>query len=274
MTAFRTALAVLALVPWLAAGCDTITASLLRPVLPPTSDTTPPVFTSPQPAPGVAVVSAQAFTIQVTDPSDGGLPGSGVNPARIEANVIGGGSRPVTVLLPNVTVHLAGLADGPVQIAVQAVDFAGNTSIHVFTTIVDRTPPTISFNPPPPASLDTASGTLAVNISVRIDPEPNFEAGSLEIRLPGADGTCGTADDSPVPPAVVANPSRVLVGPGTHAFQFILNNPVPPLGQTQAILYCWIATARDAATGLDGSPGANTSRAVGSTLVTWRPRPL
>lgn len=254
----------LAAILFTAAACDTFPVSLLRPSVDPNPDVTPPVFSTPRPPADVLVVSAEAFTIQVTDPG-----GSGVDPTRVEANVIGGGARPVTVLLPAVTVHLTGLADGPLQIAVVARDFAGNSGVYVFTATLDRTSPTLTFSTPPPAATSSAATTLRVDLSVRVGTEPNFEAGSLEVRFPGPDGTCGTTDDT----SVAGQAPRLLPGVGTHAFSFVLTNPVSPFGQPQAILYCWIATARDTARTIDGAPGANTARAVTSTLVTWLPPP-
>jgi hypothetical protein len=252
------------------AGCDILAASIFRPVSDPNPDTTPPVFSDPRPGPTVAVVNAPAFTIQVVDPPSGGAAGSGVDPTRIEANVIGGGAQPVTVGLPLVTIHMAGLPDGPLQIAVVARDFAGNSAVHVFSTILDRTAPTLGFSLRPPATVATAATTARIDFVVQV-AEPNFESGTVEIRSPGPDGGCGTADDGEVPASVVAQPTRPLPGPGNHAFQYFLLNPVPRFGQPQAILYCWIVTARDAARSLDGAPGANTATLVGSTLVTWLP---
>jgi hypothetical protein len=253
------------------AACDILAVSIFRPVSDPSPDTTPPVFSDPRPGPTVAVISAPAFTVQVVDPPSGGVAGSGVDPTRVEANVIGGGARPVTVGLPMITIHMAGLADGPLQIAVVARDFAGNSAVHVFTAILDRTAPTLGFPIPPPATVTTAATTARVDFVVQVGAEPNFESGEVEIRSPGADGTCGTADDGAVPTSVVAQPVRPLAGPGSHAIQYFLLNPVPQFGQPQAILYCWIVSARDAARSLDGTPGANTATLTGSTLVTWLP---
>lgn len=265
----RLALAALITLP--VAGCDTLGASIFRPASDLNPDTIPPAFSDPRPAPDVAVVSAEAFTVQITDPAVGGVAGSGVDPMRIEANVIGGGALPVTALLPLVTIHVSGRPDGALQVAIVARDHAGNSGVYVFTTSLDRTAPSVSFSSFPSTAVTTAQTALRVDMIVRVGEEPNFEAGSVEIRDPGPDGTCGTADDAPVPPGVVGGlSSQTLPGPGSHALAFFLTNPVPPLGQSQAALYCWIATARDAARSADGNPGVNTSQAVASTLVTWR----
>jgi hypothetical protein len=254
----------IALLAGVVAGCDTIVPSIFRPAEHPTVDTAPPIFSNPQPPPDVAVVSSPAFTVEVTDA------GSGVDPTRVEANVIGGGARPVTVLLPRITIHVSDLPDGPLQIAVVARDHAGNSAVHVFTAILDRVAPTLAITAP--ASLVASSSTLSVGVVVQVGADPNFEAATVEVLFPGPDGTCGTQDDAAVVPPVPL-PTRTLPGPGTHNLSFTLTNPVPPLGQPRAELFCWIATARDAARTLDGTPGANTSRVVDSTLVTWQAPP-
>ena len=265
-------LALALLLPWVAGACDTISAALfgVAPVANP--DATAPVFSNPRPAADVAVVSAEAFTIDITDP--GGTAASGVNPATVQAQVIGLIPVPITVLLPTVTIHLSGVPDGPIQIAVVGADFAGNSAATVFTTNLDRVAPAVSFPTPPDASVTTSAANRPISFTVQAGTDPNFETAEVVIRSPGADGTCGNADDVAVPTSVVAAPTRTFTFAGIHPVTFVLNNPVPPIvGQPQAELYCWIATARDTARTLDGEPGANTSRAVASTLVTWQAPP-
>ncbi len=264
------ALAVALIVPCAAGACDTVTAALfgVAPISNP--DVTPPVFTSPRPAPEVAVVSTEVFTIQVTDPGAGA---SGINPARMQAQVIGLTPVPITVLLPTVTVHLASVPDGPLQVVVVAEDFAGNSSAYVFTTHLDRESPAVTYPSPPDPSVTTSMATLTEGFVVQVGQDPNFEAAQVEVLGPGPDGTCGTGDDAALPASEVALPVRVLPAPGIHPVTFFLNNPVAPLGQPSARLYCWIATARDTAQTLDGEPDANVSTRVVTTLVTWNPPP-
>jgi hypothetical protein len=268
----RLALAALALaLPWAAGACDTISAALFGVAPTANPDATAPVFSNPRPAADVAVVSAEAFTIDITDP--GGTP-SGVNPASIQAQVIGLIPVPTTVILPTVTVHLSGVPDGPVQVAMVGADFAGNSAAYVFTTVLDRTAPTVGFPAPPDATITTSAPTRSIVFTVQAGVDPNFETLVLVILAPGPDGTCGTTDDVAVPASVVALPERSFSASGIYPVTYTLNNPVTPIfGPPQAELYCWVATARDTARTLDGEPGANTSRAVASTLVTWQAPP-
>ena len=262
-------LAAIAAIALAAAGCDSIAASLFRPASA-TPDATPPVFSDPRPAAG-AVVNAQLFTVQVVDPEEGGIAGSGIDPTRVEATLIGGGILPVAVNLPAVTVLLTGVPEGPVQVAVTARDRAGNSAVHVFQAVLDRTPPPLAFLVQPPALVTSSDATMRVDLSVQVGADPNFQSGQLEVRTAGPDAICGTADDAAVPPAVLAQPLRQLATPGVHAFQFVFNNPVPRGGQPQTILYCWTATARDTARAIDGAPANNVSRITTPTAVTWRP---
>ena len=262
-------LAVVAAILTTAAGCDSISASLFRPAAA-APDVAPPVFSDPRPAPGT-VVNTEVFTIQVADPEEGGVEGSGVDPARVEAAVTGGGVLPVAVNLPSVTVLLTGVPEGPVTVALTARDRAGNSAVHLFQAVLDRTPPPLAFLVQAPTLITSSDATARIDLTVQVGADSNYQSGQLEIRVAGPDRVCGTADDAAVPTSVVAQPVRALATPGVHAFQFLLNNPVPRGGQPQTILYCWVATARDTARSLTGEPANNVSRISSATAVTWRP---
>lgn len=272
MTRRAVRLALVLLLPWAAGACDTISAALFGVAPVGNPDVTAPVFSNQRPAPDVAVVSAEAFTIDITDP--GGSAASGVDPTSVQAQVIGLIPVPTTVLLPTVTIHLGSVPDGPLQIAVVGADFAGNSAATVITTILDRTAPTVGFPTPPDPVITSSAPSRSISFTVQGGVDPNFETVEVVVLSPGADGTCGTADDAALPTSEVALPTRTFGFSGIHPVTFVINNPVPPIvGQPAARLYCWIGTARDTARTLDGEPGANTSRVVASTLITWQAPP-
>ena len=260
------ALAVLA-----AFACDTKGGEFFRPTTDPSPDVTPPVFSDPRPGPGVEVFGGDLISIDVMDPSPGGAPATGIDPASIEVTVAGGDPLIAIVDLPTITIDLGSQADGPVQIIVVARDRAGNQSTHIFDFELDRTPPPLAFGALPPAQIATALSTLAATVEVIVGPDPNYESGQVSVRLPGADNQCGTGDDTAPPTSVVAQPDRPLLGPGQHIFTFFLVNPVPPGGTGVGASYCWVATAVDSAVGVNGESGVNRSTIAARSDVFWLP---
>ncbi|HUP19066.1 MAG TPA: hypothetical protein VM778_03835, partial [Gemmatimonadota bacterium] len=193
-----------------AIACDTKGGGFFRPGTDPAPDVSPPIFSDARPGPGVEILSADRIFIEVVDPSPGGAAPSGIDPASIEVTVAGGDPLIAILDLPTITIDLGSLADGPVQIIVVARDRAGNQSTHIFDFTLDRTPPPIVFVSLPPPQIATSLVTLAATVQAQVGPEPHYQSGQLEVRTPGADNQCGTADDGVPPASVVAQPTRPL----------------------------------------------------------------
>ncbi|HUP19002.1 MAG TPA: SdrD B-like domain-containing protein [Gemmatimonadota bacterium] len=234
-------------------------------------DNTAPVFSNAQPPVTSSPVNVDAFTIQVTDPPGDGGPGSGVDPASVTASVSGGGSLPVTVDLPTVTIDVSGLPDGPVQVVVSARDRAGNQSVFTFSHVLDRAPPSVDFVLVPPAQDQTNAATYRAVVTVAVGTDPGFAGASVEARTPGADGQCGTSDDGTLPTSILENPVRPLAGPGEHTVEFVLENPVDPGGAAQVVDVCWTARATDSAVGPTGAPDPNVSVVSSRTTIEFQP---
>lgn len=254
-------------------GCDEKGPSFFRPAGAGAPDVTPPRFENPRPPPEVEVVAAASFTVEVVDPATSGVAASGVDPGTIEATLLGEGPLPASVDLPTVTVPLVGIEDGPIEVAVAARDFAGNSAVHVFDVVLDRTPPSLDFQSVPGPSVQSNDQVLRVVVRVRVGAEPNFESGAAEVLAPGPDDVCGTADDAAVPSEVLADPTREIPGPGTLTAEFFLDNPVPPDGAARVDAFCWTARASDSARGPEGAPNGNTTTIASRTDVTWMPPP-
>ena len=266
------ALCLLVAIPIFLAGCDEKTEGFLRPAGF-AADETPPAFENPRPGPGVEVVDADRFTIEVIDAAPGGFRPSGVDPGSIEARVLADDPLPANVDLPAVSVLLVNVPDGPVQIAVAARDFAGNSAVHVFDVVLDRSPPSLEFRVAPPDAVRSDDPALRAVLRVRIEAEPNFDTGTIAVRTPGTDDACGTPDDEEVPDVILADPAREIPGPGTVSVEFFLDNPVPPGGTPRTDDVCWVATASDTAVDLDGTGGVHRTTISESTAVTWEPPP-
>lgn len=251
------------------AACDTKGGEFFRPGGDADPDVTPPAFSAPRPGPGVAVLSADRITIEVTDPPTGGIAGSGVDPGSIEVTVAGDGPLIAIVALPAVTIELGSLPDGPVEIIAVARDRAGNQSTFIFEFTLDRTLPPLAFGALPPATLSTSLATLPATVEVQVGAEPHFGSGQVSVATPGPDNQCGTADDVVPPVSVVAEPVRPLLGPGQHFVTFFLVNPVPTGGTPTGATYCWVATATDAALGPDGATGINRTTIAARTDAFW-----
>lgn len=267
----RPAAALVAALALAATACDAKLGSFFRPAGETTPDAAAPVFRNPLPPPDIEVVSADQFTIEVTDPAEDGLPGSGVDPFSIEALLVGGGPLPAIVNLPRITIDVRGVTDGRVQIVVVARDLAGNQATYIFDHVLDRTPPPLDFRVFPPSNVSTSERVFSATVHVDVGPEPHFDSGAVEVRTPGPDGTCGTADDGAVPTGVLAEPTRPLLGSGVHAFTFFLNNPVSPGGAAMGATYCWVATVVDTALGAGGQEGVNRSTIARRTDLFWLP---
>lgn len=253
-------------------ACDGLQPTFFRPASQTSPDTSPPRFANPRPGPELTVVTADAFTIEVSDPPGESGIASGVDPASIQATRLGAGPLPVTVELPLVTIDVSAVPDGPVQIAVNVEDRAGNRALYLFSNVLDRTPPTLDFPAPgPPAAIEVADAVVQIPIRVRVADEPHPGTGSVAVTTPGADGTCGTADDGAIPDEVLPNPVRPLGGVGVTTIQFLLNNPLSQGDSPRVDTVCWVATATDSAVAPDGTEAGNTARVAARTDITWRP---
>jgi hypothetical protein len=255
------------------AACDRKEAAFFRLVgeSGPGEDNTAPVFSSPQPPATSLPVNVDAFAIQVTDPPVDGAPGTGVDPASVTALVSGGGSLPVTVDLPTVTIDVSSLPDGAVQVTVSARDRAGNQSVFTFSHVLDRTAPTVAFLLVPPAEDATNAPTYPATVTVAVGTDPGFGQATLEARTPGPDDQCGTADDGALPASILASPLRTLAGPGEHTVEFVLMNPVSAGGAPQVIDVCWTARAMDTAVGPTGAPAPNAAAVSSRTTIEFQP---
>lgn len=273
----RTGLAALLALALGAAACDSKDPTFFRLVGEtgsPGEDGTAPVFSSPQPPLSATVVNTDQFSIQVTDPPADGVAGSGVDPESVQATLAGGGSLPIQLSLPTVTIDVAGVPDGPAQVVVSARDEAGNQSVYTFNHVLDRTPPTVAILAAPPADVATSDPSYRAVLQVEVGADPNFATGSLTARTPGADSQCGTADDGALATDILPDPTRTLAAPGTATFEFILDNVVPAGGGTQTVVVCWVARARDTAVDPAGTPGVNESvDAERTTIVFQGPSP-
>lgn len=251
-----------------ALGCDRKAESFFRPAAARFPDETPPRFADPMPGPGIAVVSTDAFTIDVSDPSDGGA-ASGIDAATIEATAAGLSALTVQQDLPHLTIDVAGLPEGLAQVAVSLRDRAGNSAVYIFSHVLDRIPPPIALENTPPPAVTVSDPSLTATVMFTIGPEPHYGSGTLEVRTPGDDDACGTADDGTVPAEVLANPSRDLPTAGGYTLQFGLDNPVPAGGAAVQASYCWVVRAVDTAQAPDGTTGVNASVEAARTDVTW-----
>lgn len=252
-------------------ACDGMESSFFRPASETSPDVTPPRFSNPSPGPEVTVVNTTEFTLEVTDPAAEGGVASGVDPSAIEATRLGAGPLPVSVTPPLVTIDVSAVPDGPVQIAVSTEDRAGNRSLYLFSNVLDATPPTLRFPAPgPPSVIETDDGAVQVPVRVRVADEPHPGTGTVEARTPGADGTCGTADDGTLPSEVLADPVRPLGGVGVTTIQFVLTNPLSQGDPPRTDVVCWVATATDTALAPDGSEAGNTASIAARTTITWR----
>lgn len=266
----RTLPALLA-VALLATGCDVLLPGFFRPASDVSPDRTPPRFADPRPAPDIVVVAASEFSIQISDPSGEGTASSGIAPGGISANLLGAAPLPITVALPEVTIDVSAVPDGTIQIGVNAEDRAGNSALYIFSHVLDNTPPQLAFPAPgPPADLQVADPTLPVTIRASAT-DPHFGSGSITARTPGADGTCGTADDGAIPSEILPNPDRTFSESGTAIVQYVLSNPVPPGGTPRTDTYCWVVSAVDTARAPDGSESGNRATIAARTNVTWMP---
>lgn len=254
------------------AACEGVDTSFFRPASESSPDATPPRFSDPRPAPEVTVVSADAFTLEVTDPAAEGGVTSGVDPSSIEATRLGAGPLTVTVTLPLVTIDVSAVPDGPIQVAVTAEDFAGNQSLYIFSNVLDTTPPTLTFPAPgPPGAIETADGSVQIPIRVRVADEPHPGEGTVEVTTPGPDATCGTEDDVLIADDILADPVRPLGGEGVTTIQFVLTNPLAQGDPPRIDSVCWVATATDDVLAPDGSEAGNTASIAARTEITWRP---
>ncbi len=127
-----------------------------------TVDTTAPVVTIDSGPSGPTTTATATFQLSVNDPA-----------ATLSCRIDGGTAAACTS-----PVSLSGLADGPHEIAITATDAAGNRGSTVTRSwTVDTTPPAVSVDSAPAASVTGRSATIRFTLD---DP-----AGAAECRLDG-----------------------------------------------------------------------------------------
>jgi hypothetical protein len=234
-------------------------------------DVTPPLFVNPLPVCTNPVINGDTFTIEVIDPTVGGVPASGVDVAGISAELGDGTPVPTTISGALITVNVSGIPDGPVSVTVIAQDLAGNQSVHIWDKVLDRQGPAMSFVNQPPGTITIDTPTVTFGWGVSVD-DPNLDAGQFGAYSPGPDGTCGTGDDTAWPQGVgpgLVNPQRMdFTTSGTHLISQSFGNPA--VGASVAVAYCWIAHASDVAVGRDNLPSPNESSIFATTLVLYQ----
>lgn len=256
-------------------GCDGPRSPTGGSTPPATLDTKPPIFADPRPSDTVSIVNATAFSIDVTDD------GSGI--ARVSASTTEGMSLPVTSVGSRFSFDVSGLPEGPVTVEVRAEDVAGNVARTTFSTVLDRLPPVVAFSARPPEAQETIDASLTLALAGSIS-DPHLDAARLEVRDPGSDGRCDTADDTLWPAGSepgsvsvnrvelqVSGSSLRIAGEALVDLEIVLRGPEP---RDVVSTYCVVAMAEDSARDVDGGEAANRASESVAAAVTWSAPPV
>ena len=224
-------------------------------------------------------VRATTLSFDFNDsPSTNGALVSGIetNPSVTMAN---GQSLAITRSADSYTGSL-NIPDGPISLHLSGQDKARNAAVDTVRFQLKNTPPTVAFTMTPPATQQSSAASLDIWVRGTVN-EPFLGTAIGAVYRPGADNTCGTADDSLVPQGTGAGQvsrntfdyTMSVRENGTFALWYTAYNGVASGGTATTARYCHVIRVTDTAKNGLGIVDPNVMDRMVEASISWQSPP-
>ena len=240
-------------------------------------DVDAPLFSTIKPLATVTILNSNVLSFTIDDAAgSNGAPASGLEETSVSARLASGTAIPLTATGANYSGSLAPLSDGALSITISATDKAGNTRNSTLNFRLDRTAPLIGFTNAPPAQSTSSADSVLVSIGGTVS-DGLLSSGQLTVMQPGADGTCGNADDQLLPKGNTGGQvsentfdlTTQLQANATFTASFFAYNAASA-GTSRTDIYCATVVAVDAARDENGVAKGNRGTGTVRAEISWQ----